>query len=280
MKTASVQMLPIQKIRIANPRSRDRIKFGIIVASIARVGLKRPVLVTEREPDADGTAYDLVCGQGRIEALTALGHADVPAIIVDVSTEDRYLMSLLENIARPQPATTALVHEVQRLRAAGYNGKTIAQKLGLEPSYITGILQLLRKGEERLIARVEAGAIPLKVAITIATASSSVIQKALSEAYEEGALRGAKLQAAQRLIARRTKSAPPDPKMTGKDLVRTYEEHTKRQRALIRRATIISQRLTLLASLVHQLRADEHFSTLLRAESLDHPPELLLQRIT
>ena len=50
------------------------------------------------------------------------------------------------------------MHEVQRLKAAGYNGKAIAQKLGVEPSYIIGILQLLRKGEERLIARVEEGA--------------------------------------------------------------------------------------------------------------------------
>lgn len=280
MKTDRVHMLPIQKIRIANPRSRDKIKFALIVASISRVGLKRPVLVTERKPDADGTAYDLVCGQGRIEALSALGHLTVPAIIIDVSTEDRYLMSLIENIARSKPATNALLHEVQRLKAAGHNGKTIAQKLGLDPQYIIGILQLLRKGEERLIARVEDGAIPLKVAITIATASSSVIQKALSEAYEEGALRGAKLQAAQRLIARRTKSTPPDAKMTSKDLVRTYEEHTKRQRTLIRRAAVISQRLTLLTSLVRQLRADDHFATLLRAESLDRPPELLLQRIT
>ncbi len=279
MKSDRVQMLPIAKIRIVNPRSRDKIKFAIITASIGRVGLKRPVLVTEREPDADGTLYDLVCGQGRIEALSSLGHVTVPAIIIDVSTEDRYLMSLIENIARPQPATTALVHEVQRLKAAGYNGKTIAQKLGLEPSYITGILHLLRKGEDRLIARVEKGTIPLKVAITIATASSQDIQRALSEAYEEGSLRGAKLQAAQRLVAQRANIAPSDTQLTGKDLVRMYEKHTERQRGLIRRAGIVSQRLALLTSLMQQLLADDHFATLLRAEGFARMPQLLADRV-
>ena len=51
-----------------NPRSRDPIKFQLIVASIAAIGLKRPITVSRHPIEPDGTQYDLVCGQGRMEA--------------------------------------------------------------------------------------------------------------------------------------------------------------------------------------------------------------------
>ena len=53
-----------------------------------------------RERNADGTQYDLVCGQGRLEAFLALGQTTIPAIVINASREDQYLMSLIENIAR------------------------------------------------------------------------------------------------------------------------------------------------------------------------------------
>jgi ParB family transcriptional regulator, chromosome partitioning protein len=62
--------IPINKIVIANPRSRNRKKWAEIVASISAVGLKRPVTVSRRDgPTSDGKQFNLVCGQGRIEAL-------------------------------------------------------------------------------------------------------------------------------------------------------------------------------------------------------------------
>jgi ParB family chromosome partitioning protein len=67
--------------------------------------------------------------------------------------------------------------------------------------------------------------------------------------------------------------------VTGKDLVREYERHTQRHKALIRRASTISQRLALLTSTLRRLLDDEHFVTLLRAESLDHLPEALAKRV-
>jgi ParB family chromosome partitioning protein len=45
----------------------------MIVANIREVGLKKPItVVRRREADADGKLFDLVCGQGRIEAFIAL----------------------------------------------------------------------------------------------------------------------------------------------------------------------------------------------------------------
>src|SRR5438874_249634 len=112
------------------------------MTSIGTVGLKKPVTVYKRALEEDGTCYDLVCGQGRLEAIRALGDQMVPAIITDAPEEERYLMSLVENIARRQPRTTELLREVRRLRALHYQPATIAQKLGIDKSHIYGVISL------------------------------------------------------------------------------------------------------------------------------------------
>jgi len=67
--------------------------------------------------------------------------------------------------------------------------------------------------------------------------------------------------------------------MTGADLVRSYERHTQQQRALVRRSTIITQRLAIITSALRRLFTDDHFITLLRAENLRSLPEFLANRI-
>jgi len=71
MNNPRITLIPIQEIRIVNPRSRNRVKFRSVVTSIGAVGLKKPITVHQRELEADGTRYDLVCGQGRLEAVRA-----------------------------------------------------------------------------------------------------------------------------------------------------------------------------------------------------------------
>lgn len=98
---SKVQTIPIDRIDVANPRARSRRVFQEMVESIAKVGLKRPITVARR-PTPDGDRYDLVCGQGRLEAFRALGQAGIPAVIVDADGEDCLVMGLVENVARRQ----------------------------------------------------------------------------------------------------------------------------------------------------------------------------------
>ena len=63
----TAELIPIDRITVVNPRVRNRKAFEEIVENIAELGLKRPITVAERE-SADGPRYDLVCGQGRLEA--------------------------------------------------------------------------------------------------------------------------------------------------------------------------------------------------------------------
>src|SRR5436309_14467530 len=96
-----VQMIPIDRIRILNPRHRDRKKFELIVQSIKNLGLKKPIQVSLRVKDEEeGPGYDLVCGQCRIEAFQVLGYMVIPVVVVEICKEDSLLHSLAEIAAR------------------------------------------------------------------------------------------------------------------------------------------------------------------------------------
>src|SRR5690349_578196 len=97
---AQVQMIPIDQITVVNGRGRGRSKFKRIVANISHIGLKKPITVARRNADDGSVRYDLVCGQGRLEAFVALGQSEVPAMVVDANKDDLFLMSLAENCAR------------------------------------------------------------------------------------------------------------------------------------------------------------------------------------
>jgi len=281
-----VERIPIGEIRVANPRSRNKLKFQLVVASIRAVGLKKPILVSRRDLDADGTRYDLVCGQGRMEACLALGETTIPAVVIDASREEQFLMSLVENIARRPPSTRALLAELRSLRQRNYKTDEIAKKLGLDRTYIHGIVRLVEHGEELLIRAVEAGRMPISVAVEIASGNDHEVQRALSEAYEKGDLRGSKLTAAKRIIAQRIekqkqvgKDHQSRRKLTSDRLVREYQQRTREQRNLVRKANATRDRLLLLTSALRSLFADEHFITLLRAENLSDIPQQLAMRI-
>lgn len=286
MNKTEIERIPIAEIRVVNPRSRSKTKFKDIVTNIGAVGLKKPITVSRRELESDGTRYDLICGQGRMEACRVLGEATIPAVASDVSREEQLLMSLVENIARHPPSNRDLLREVRSLRERNYKGDEIASKLGLDRAYIYGIIHLVEHSEVALIQAVEGGRLPISVAVGIATGNDHEVQRALSEAYQKGDLRGTKLKNARRLIAQRIarqrkagKVAQTRRKITGDTLVREYKDRIREQRQLVKNANLTKERLLLLVTAVRRLLADEHFVTLLRAEGLADMPEQLANRI-
>jgi ParB family chromosome partitioning protein len=282
MKRKSLSDVPISEIRIANPRTRSKLRFQAIVSSIEAVGLKKPITVTKRPMAEDGTQYDLVCGQGRIEAFMALGQVTIPATVIEASREDQYVMSLVENIARRPPSNKDLFREIMSLNERGYGAREIAAKLGRDVDYVSSIIHLVERDESFLVEAVEANRIPVTIALLIASADDPGVQSALSQAYESGALRGARFKEAKRIIAnysaKRLESGQPilRRKLTGEALVREYQLRTREQQALVKRASRTREKLLLLKSVMRTLLADENFVTLLRAEQLQGVPEQLI----
>jgi ParB family transcriptional regulator, chromosome partitioning protein len=102
----------------------------------------------------------------------------------------------------------------------------------------------------------------------------------MSEAYEKGELRGAKLVTVQRLIARRSiQQRQSAERPSTKDLAREYEQHTLKQRAMVHSAAIVRERLALLRAVLKRLLADQEFVRLLRSEGLDTIPDQVASHI-
>jgi ParB family chromosome partitioning protein len=284
-----VRMIPIDQIEVINPRERNSHVFDEIVGNIKAIGLKKPIVVTPR-PAVNGIEkYLLVCGEGRLKAFRSLGESTIPALVVNVSDEDAFIMSLVENIARRQCRPLELLAGIRQLQERGYKPKVIAEKTGLTQQYVQGILTLLHQGEERLVIAVEKGRIPLNAALTIVGAGDDdgAIQAALQEAYESGKLRGKRLMDARRIIERRkTLGRSAGRNMSGKvadvttsSLVRTYQNEVERQKAMVRKAEFAQQRLMFVVGAMRQMFADENFVNLLRAEGLSTLPRYLAERV-
>lgn len=283
---AKVELIPIDAIDVINPRARSRKVFQEIVDSIAAVGLKRPITVAQRRGPT-GLRYDLVCGQGRLEAFRELGQRSIPAVVVDAETEDCLVMSLVENVARRQHQALDLLHDIDGMRKRGHSDPDIARKTGLSLEYVRGVLRLLTGAETRLLRAVEAGQIPVSVAVEIAEAEDADVQRVLHEAYEKKLLRGHSLIAAKRLIEIR-RSQGPRVKVTERRrvrpmsvdaLLRAYRQDVDKKRMIVRDATSTRGMLLFVVEALRALRADEAFVNLLRAEGLYTLPAKLAERV-
>ncbi len=286
-----VQMIPVDKIHVQNPRNRSRKKFDQIIASIAHIGLKRPIKVSPRKPGGDGDAeFDLICGQGRLEAFIALGQKEIPALVEDIPREEQLLGSLVENLARRTPRMMEMARQVGALRDRGYSNAEIARKIDSDDTTVGGMLRLLDQGEERLLQAVDAGRIPMSVAIIIATSDDKKVQRALSEAYENHGLRGKGILRATRLVEQRrtygkkigrngrSVRSGGNP-ITPEFIVRAFEQESKRQRLAIKKAELCQAQLLFIVNALKSILADENFVNLLRAEDMDTMPAYLADAI-
>lgn len=284
-----IRMIPVDRIDVLNPRDRNARLFGEIVGNIKAVGLKKPITVTPRTNEAGEERFLLVCGEGRLTAFRKLGEAEIPALVVDISDEDAFLMSLVENIARRLCRPLEILAGIEQLKSKGYTPKLIATKTGLTMQYVQGILTLLEQGEERLLVAVERGHIPLNAALTIVGAGDDdkAIQSALQDAYESGKLRGKSLMDVRRIVEKRQTLGRSVSKRISRKrtetsasaLVRTYQREVDRQKLMVKKAEFSQQRLMFVVGALREMLADENFVNLLRAEGLDSLPKYLAERV-
>jgi ParB family transcriptional regulator, chromosome partitioning protein len=282
-----IRMVPVDAITVVNPRVRNKRIFQELVDSIAHLGLKKPITVSQRPGKA---RYDLVCGQGRLEAFIALGQSHIPAIITDVAEEDCFVMSLVENLARRQHTPLELVRSIGALRERGYSHAEIAAKVDFSPEYVAAICYLLENGEEKLINAVERSVIPFYIAMEIARAKEGEVQQALAQAYEEKSLPGNQVLAIRQIIEQRNTSGKglhrrnagirrTSRSVSSDSLIRAYQKETERQKLLVKRASLARSRLLFVSNALRRLLADEHFVALMRAEGIQSLPRALAERM-
>ena len=283
-----ILMIPIDRIRVLNPRPRDKKKFEQIIQSIKNLGLKKPIQVSLRSAE-EGTepGYDLVCGQGRMEAFLALGHKEIPAIVVEVSREERLLRSLVENMARRLPSRLALMNEIERLKAEGYSNVEIGKKLDVADGTVGGYIALKKAGEERLLDAAINGKIPLGVAMDIAKADSPELQRELLKGFESKELNQFAIRTVKRLIDQRrfvgkgrdTEADKKKSRTNADSLINAFKRESQKQRLMVKKARLCDAKLVITVTALGKLLGDENFFNLLRAESLANIPQYLQDKL-
>jgi len=281
-------MIPIERIRVLNPRPRDKKKFEQIIQSIKNLGLKKPIQVSLRSAE-EGTepGYDLVCGQGRMEAFLALGHKEIPAIVVEVSREERLLRGLVENMARRLPSRLALMNEIERLKADGYSNVEIGKKLDVADGTVGGYIALKKAGEERLLDAAINGKIPLGVAMDIAKANSPELQRELLKGFESKELNQFAIRTVKRLIDQRrfvgkgrdTEADKKKSRTNADSLINAFKRESQKQRLMVKKARLCDAKLVITVTALGKLLGDENFFNLLRAESLADIPQYLQDKL-
>lgn len=217
------------------------------------------------------------------------GQTEIPAMVIEATREECFVMSLVENLARRNLSPLELIREVGALRQRGYSHAEIAEKIGFSPEYVSTINLLLEKGEERLLDAVERGIIPHSIATEIARANDADVQRALTEAYETGTLPGDQVLAIRRivdarnLIGKGVKSirtgAKGRAKPTANSLVRAYQKEVERQKLLLKKARLAQGRLVFVVGAMSKLLAEDHFVQLLRAEGLASLPQPIAEKL-
>src|SRR5438105_3898042 len=92
----TITMIPVDDIKFFVRRARAAAPYSRLKESIKEIGLKIPISVRDisslpraerrRQDGSGGTyKYELICGQGRLQAFRELGLKEIPAIIHDVA---------------------------------------------------------------------------------------------------------------------------------------------------------------------------------------------------
>lgn len=286
--TTRVEMIPIEKIVIANPRVRAAKIHQEVTSNIGEIGLKRPITVRRLNDGGDDPQYALICGQGRLESLRALGQETIAALIVDADEETGHIMSLVENIARRTPRAQEMLEQVSVLKGKGYSDAEVGRKIGCAASWVNNVNQLLERGESRLLAAAELGHVPISIAVQIAKATDAEAQELLLDAYNRGDLKGNKVVVMRKILDRRAKSGRRDnPTPFGRSggsrtispeqLAKLYQKNADEHKRIQRRAENSQATLLVVQKMFKELFADQGFRDLLNAQELTSIPKPLME---
>ncbi|MDX6734977.1 ParB/RepB/Spo0J family partition protein [Yersinia kristensenii] len=285
-----IKLIDISAIRIVNPRSRNKSIHDELVESIRKIGLKKPITIRLSDSPNETYVYDLICGQGRIEAYEALGEKQIPAIVKFVDHENGHIMSLAENIARRKPRSTELLNSIIELKNKGFTELEIANKIGRSKNWVNSIVSLKENGEDKLLTAVESGKIPIYLAVEISRTKGNGIQNLLLEGFNSGELNSKQIAVIKRILAQRETSGKGSDnnafvqgikrkRITAEELRDLYQENVKQHKIIHTRSEFTISSLMLVKEIMMNLLQNKEFSGLLSTENLNSVPAFILDNV-
>lgn len=135
--------IPVSLI-VPNPdqprREMDRASIEELAASIREHGVLQPVLV---QPLPDGR-YQLIAGERRWRAARLAGLTMIPAVVRQVSDEERLELAIVENVQREDiNAVEEAVAYRMLMERFGMTQEQVAQRVGKSRAAVANTLRLL-----------------------------------------------------------------------------------------------------------------------------------------
>jgi ParB/RepB/Spo0J family partition protein len=136
---------PRRELESDNPSVTEAATLQGLANSIREVGILQPIRVHAVQSLDGVTRYTIVSGQRRYEAARMLGLDMVPCLVVDVPHDSAHTLvsQVTENLQRKAMTATELALAVQSLVHTGATQDDVARKLGIQPSQVTLLLNLL-----------------------------------------------------------------------------------------------------------------------------------------
>ena len=133
-----LEKVELDKIRRSALRKSDP-SLDELTKSIQETGILEPLLARKK-----GSFYELLAGSRRLQAAEKAGLKTVPVIVMDVSDEKAFEISLTENLQRenlsPLEIGTALSEGVKQFKLSQ---RGLAKKLGKDVAWVNRHIQLL-----------------------------------------------------------------------------------------------------------------------------------------
>ncbi|EHN8953008.1 ParB N-terminal domain-containing protein [Enterobacter hormaechei] len=289
MKDDQIHMIKISDIKVVIPRSRNKLRHSEITESIDVSGLRKPITV--RRIVDKKYQFALICGQGRLESLTALGEELTPAIVLDIDENKAYIMSLVENMARVVPRAGEQFQRIKEMTEQGLTNKEISNSTGLSLHWITSLTMLISKGENKLLSAVESGSIPISLAVEIARVDFEGGQELLIKAFDKGLIKHKDVGKIREILDSRDEGlkgylnnnfgiTKKKKKMTTDELKKIYQDNISQHRKIKNKAEYVEMNLLIANQIFKELVNDEEFLRILDEESLNEVVNIIVKNTT
>jgi len=151
---AEITLLTVSEIRPLIRRAREQAAFERMKESIREEGLLQPIQVRKLSKPDRGHKYELICGQGRLEAFKSLRRPEIPAIILDVSEPEIIGRFLSENVLRKDlpwlDQAKLLKSEINDLKPGKDVLDQLAKRFFITPAHAAKLVRILTQASPKI----------------------------------------------------------------------------------------------------------------------------------
>jgi ParB family transcriptional regulator, chromosome partitioning protein len=194
---AGVATIRLSEIRPNPYQPRKEFKLhelSELQASLKASGLLQPITV---RPAAAGTGYELIAGERRFRAATALGWAEIPAVVKTIDDKTLLTLALIENLQRSDLNPLEEAEGYKRLvDEFALSHAQVGEVVGKDRSTVANLLRLLQlpAAARRLLGE---GAISLGHARALLGLTD---ERAMIELAREAAAKGLSVRDVERRV--------------------------------------------------------------------------------